>query len=77
VSDLPGVRQAHATLRGTVDEPALDMRVTTQDPAQVGAVLNQLCDRAFPDFRRALGLERLPTLVRLRFAGGRAPRQVH
>ncbi|GII42460.1 hypothetical protein [Planotetraspora phitsanulokensis] len=77
VSGFPGVRQARAVLRGTADRPALDVRVTTRDPAAVDSVLARLRDEAFPAIRTTLGFERLPALVRLGFAKGRPPREVH
>ncbi|GAA4577321.1 hypothetical protein [Planotetraspora kaengkrachanensis] len=77
VSGFPGVRQARAVLRGTADRPALDVRVTTRDPAAVGSVLARLRDEAFPAIRTTLGFERLPALVRLGFAKSRPPREVH
>ncbi|MFD0734585.1 Asp23/Gls24 family envelope stress response protein [Planotetraspora mira] len=77
VSGFPGVRNARAVLRGTADSPALDVRVTTRDPAAVDSVLARLRDEAFPALRSTLGFEHLPALVRLGFAKGRPPRQVH
>jgi hypothetical protein len=77
VSGFPGVRQARAVLRGTIDRPALDVRVTTRDPAEASAVLSRLRQQAFPDLRATLGLERLPALVRLGFARSRRAREVH
>ncbi|GII59456.1 hypothetical protein Pth03_78450 [Planotetraspora thailandica] len=77
VGGFPGVRQARAVLRGTLDRPSLDMRITTRDPAEAGAVLNRLRGQAFPDLRATLGLERLPALVRLGFARDRHTRAVH
>ncbi|WP_030454547.1 hypothetical protein [Herbidospora cretacea] len=67
VSAYEGVRRARASLRGKPDAPALDLRVTSQDPAHPDALITRLHDEALPDLRTALGLERLPALIRLRF----------
>jgi hypothetical protein len=77
VSGFPGVRHARAVLRGPTDSPALDVSVTTRDPAAVGAVLARLRDEAFPAVRTTLGFERLPAIVRLGFAKARPTRHVH
>ncbi|TKK87166.1 alkaline shock response membrane anchor protein AmaP [Herbidospora galbida] len=77
VSTYEGVRHARASLRGKPDAPALDLRVTSQDPAHPDALITRLHDEALPNLRTALGLERLPVLIRLRFDPGRRTRVVH
>ncbi|WP_066373399.1 hypothetical protein [Herbidospora mongoliensis] len=77
VSAYQGVRRARASLRGKPDAPALDLRVTSQDPAHPDALITRLHDEALPDLRTALGLERLPVLIRLRFDPGGRTREVH
>ncbi|WP_061298693.1 hypothetical protein [Herbidospora cretacea] len=77
VSAYRGVRRARASLRGKPDAPALDLRVTSQDPAHPDALITRLHDEALPDLRTALGLERLPALIRLRFGPGGRTREVH
>ncbi|WP_062348973.1 hypothetical protein [Herbidospora yilanensis] len=77
VSAYEGVRHARASLRGKPDAPALDLRVTSGDPAHPDALITRLHDEALPDLRSALGLERLPVLIRLRFDPGGRTREVH
>nr|WP_062334603.1 alkaline shock response membrane anchor protein AmaP [Herbidospora sakaeratensis] len=77
VSAYEGVRRARASVRGKPDAPALDLRVTSQDPAHPDALITRLHDEALPDLRTALGLEHLPVLIRLRFDPSRRTRQVH
>ncbi|MER6008867.1 alkaline shock response membrane anchor protein AmaP [Nonomuraea angiospora] len=77
VSAYEGVRRARASLRGKPDAPALDLRVTSQDPAHPDALITRLHDEALPHLRTALGLERLPVLIRLRFDPGGRTREVH
>ncbi|WP_203981101.1 alkaline shock response membrane anchor protein AmaP, partial [Planotetraspora silvatica] len=77
INNLPGVRHARASLRGTADKPALDVRVTTRDPAAVDSVLARLHDETFPALKTTLGFDHLPALVRLGFAKGRPPRHIH
>ncbi|WP_062429727.1 hypothetical protein [Herbidospora daliensis] len=67
VSAYQGVRRARASLRGKPDAPALDLRVTSRDPAHPDALITRLHDEALPDLRSALGLEHLPALIRLHF----------
>ncbi|GLW98679.1 alkaline shock response membrane anchor protein AmaP [Microtetraspora sp. NBRC 16547] len=75
VSAYGDVQRARAALRGTNDAPALDLRVTSRDP-HPDALLARLHDEAVPDLRSALGLERLPALVRVDFVTGRRIREV-
>ncbi|NAS22996.1 alkaline shock response membrane anchor protein AmaP [Herbidospora sp. NEAU-GS84] len=77
VSAYEGVRSARASLRGKPDAPALELRVTSQDPAHPDTLITRLHDEALPDLRTALGLERLPALIRLRFDPGGRTREVH
>jgi hypothetical protein len=65
VGGYPGVRQAYATLRGSPASPRLDLRVSLTDDASVAAVLVLLREEAVRDLRAALGVERLPALVRI------------
>lgn len=77
VSAYEGVRRARASLRGKPDAPSLDLRVTSQDPTHPDALITRLHDEALPDLRTALGLERLPALIRLNFDPRGRTREVH
>ncbi|GAB3133102.1 alkaline shock response membrane anchor protein AmaP [Microbispora hainanensis] len=77
VSTYPEVRRAHAVLRGPSDDPHLDIGVSAEEPADLGALVTRLHDEAVPDLRTTLGLRRLPAMVRLNLTGGRRTRPVH
>jgi hypothetical protein len=76
VGEYPGVRRAHATLRGRSEAPRLDLRVSTTRPEDLSGLMARLHDEAVPDLRATLGLNRLPALVRLGFTPGRHTRQI-
>jgi hypothetical protein len=77
VSTYPAVRRAHAVLRGRADAPRLDLGVTAGGPADLSDLVTKLHEEAVPDLRTTLGLNRLPTLVRLNVVPGRRTREVH
>ncbi|XVQ85456.1 alkaline shock response membrane anchor protein AmaP [Microbispora siamensis] len=77
VSAYPEVCRAHAVLRGSSDDPRLDLGVSAVEPADLGALVTRLHEEAVPDLRTTLGLRRLPAMVRLNLTGGRRPREVH
>lgn len=68
VAAHPGVRRAHAVLRGPSDAPRLDLRITARESADLDDLVTRLHDEAIPDLRGTLGLTRLPTRVRLHLA---------
>ncbi|MEV7805291.1 alkaline shock response membrane anchor protein AmaP [Microbispora sp. NPDC088329] len=74
VGAYPEVRRAHAVLRGSSDDPRLDLGVSAVEPADLGALVTRLHDEAVPDLRSTLGLRRLPATVRLDLASGHRPR---
>ena len=77
VSGYPDVRRARAVLRGSPDDPHLDLGVSAVEPADLGALVTRLHEEAVPDLRTTLGLRRLPARVRLTLTPGRRTREVH
>jgi hypothetical protein len=76
VEGYPGVRRAHATLRGSPAAPRLDLRVRLRETASLAALVVLLREEALRDLSGALGRERVPTLVRLGFARDETDREI-
>jgi hypothetical protein len=71
-----GVEKAGAVLRGPVEAPKLDMQVSTSNAGEWRKLVTSLHDTDIPDVRRALGLDRLPAVVRLGFTRSRRGREL-
>jgi hypothetical protein len=79
-SDLtahPAVLRAQAALTGTEAEPGIRLRLTADEAGPLDPVRDHLTTQAIPRMRRALEVDRLPTLVKLKVAEpGDQPRRV-
>lgn len=65
VTDYPGVRRARAHLTESVHQPHLRLALTLDEDADVAQVWHRVRGNALVDLRRSLGLEEVPTVVRM------------
>ncbi|WP_231493844.1 alkaline shock response membrane anchor protein AmaP [Nocardiopsis sp. CNT312] len=76
VSDYPGVRRARARLTESGNAPHLRLALTLEEDADVTAVWERVSAEALANLRHALGLGRIPAVVRMSMAAPvRAPRR--
>ena len=64
----PGIRASDALLHGSATTPGLRLGVTTENRADPGLVRATIETEALPRLRRALELEKIPTVLRLQFS---------
>ncbi|HEX2131835.1 MAG TPA: alkaline shock response membrane anchor protein AmaP [Actinophytocola sp.] len=63
----PGVHNAHTTLAGDPDHPALALAVTVEQDADLADLRTHLADHGLPRLRQALDLTDLPVTIEFRF----------
>jgi len=64
----PGILASDALLHGSATTPGLRLGVTTENRADPGLVRVDIETAALPHLRRALELEKIPTVLRLQFS---------
>jgi hypothetical protein len=64
----PSIRASDALLHGSATSPGLRLGVTTENRADPGLVRANIETEALPHLRRALELEKIPTVLRLEFS---------
>jgi hypothetical protein len=64
----PGILASDALLHGSATAPGLRLGVTTENRADPGLVRAGIETEALPRLRRALELEKIPTVLRLQFS---------
>jgi hypothetical protein len=64
----PGILASDALLHGSVTTPGLRLGVTTENRADPGLVRADIETEALPRLRRAVELEKIPTVLRLQFS---------
>jgi hypothetical protein len=64
----PSIRASDALLHGSATAPGLRLAVTAENRADPGLVRAGIETRALPHLRGALGLEKIPTVLRLQFS---------
>lgn len=64
----PNIRAADALLHGSSTIPGLRLGVTAENRADPGLVRAGIEDEALPHLRRALELDKIPTVLRLQFS---------
>lgn len=72
IEGYAGVRKAIATLAGTREAPLLQLEVTTEENAPVGALRDRITSHALPRLRAALDLDDVPTSLLLRVDAARS-----
>ena len=68
VESHPGILASDALLHGSATAPGLRLGVTTENRADPGLVRAEIETEALPRLRRALELEKIPTVLRLQFS---------
>lgn len=64
----PSIRAADAILQGSSTTPGLRLGVTTENRADPGLVRADIENEALPHLRSALELDKIPTVLRMRFS---------
>jgi hypothetical protein len=64
----PSIRASDALLHGSATAPGLRLDVTTENRADPGLVRASIETEVLPHLRRALELEKIPTVLRLQFS---------
>jgi hypothetical protein len=68
VKTYPGVHDAHATLAGTRDNPAVALVISAEQDGDPTAIRHELDTVGLPRLRHALDLQALPVSVEFRFS---------
>ncbi len=68
LTSYPGIRAAGALLHGSAVTPGLKLGVTSENRADPDLVRGEIEDAALPHLRTALEIDKIPTVLTLRFS---------